>query len=301
MGTEVTLRAVADSGYAFSRWTGAVESMENPLVFHADVPKSFTAVFEPLPIAFESVTSGTNGVTLAWNSLAWATHYLLYRGVTSVPSSATVVADIPNTGSCSWLDETGEVGVEYWYWIEAEGVEDDVMGDPMTGTKLKPPPFPDVEDEAGVAAVLSGAADGRLAERIGSVEEYEAFRAWIDAKGLDGEAVKASAQAWASYLLGAERLFEEEPVIRMVGVSAVEGTEGAWTVRVTVRDGDWPIAVDGGKVAELFQGTSLIGEWGAEGSVPLAVEATGTEDGVLLFEVEVGAEGTGGAFLRVGE
>ena len=307
LGTQVTLTAVPDSGYAFSYWTGAVESMENPLVFNADVPKSFTAVFEPLPIAFESVTSDTNGVTLAWNHLAWATHYLLYRGVTSVPSSATVVADIPNTGICSYLDETGEVGVEYWYWIEAEGVEDDVTSDPMTGMKLKPPAWPDVEDEAGVAAVLAGAADARLAERIQSVEEYDAFRAWIAATGLDGEAVKASARAWPSYLLGAEALFENEPVIRMEGFSLggeAEGSRAAgevWTVRVTVRDGERAVAVDGGKMAELFEATRDVGDWGEETQVPLEVEATGTEGDGLLFEVRPGAEGLSGAFLRLGE
>ena len=135
LGTEVTLTAVPASGYAFSHWTGAVETMENPIKVRADVPKTYKAVFEPMPIAFESVVSGRNGVALAWNNLAWATRFLLYRGVTSVPSSAEVLAEIPNTGDCTWLDETGELDVEYWYWIEAEGVEDDVMSDPMTGRK----------------------------------------------------------------------------------------------------------------------------------------------------------------------
>ena len=138
LGTEMTLTAIPDSGYAFSYWTGDVESMENPLKLTVDVPKSVTAVFEPLPIAFESVVSDTNGVALAWNNLAWAVNYRLFRGVTSVPSSAEVMAVISNTGDCSYLDETGEMEVEYWYWVEAEGVEDDVMSDPMTGKKKKP-------------------------------------------------------------------------------------------------------------------------------------------------------------------
>ena len=138
LGTEVTLTAIPDSGYAFSYWTGAVESMENPLKVRADVPKTYTAVFEPLPIEFEFVLSDTNGVTLGWNNLAWATHYVLYRGITSVPSSATELVDIPNTGNCTYFDGTGDVGVEYWYWIGAEGLEDDKMSEPMTGRKQKP-------------------------------------------------------------------------------------------------------------------------------------------------------------------
>ena len=138
LGTEVTLAAIPDSGYAFSYWTGATNSMQNPLPVTADVAKSYTAVFEPLPIAFTSVVSATNGVTLAWNNLAWAGTYRIYRGVTSVPSSATVLAELQNDGNCTYLDETGDVDVEYWYWIEAEGPSDEVMSDPMTGRKETP-------------------------------------------------------------------------------------------------------------------------------------------------------------------
>ena len=138
LGTSVTLTAVPDSGYSFSYWTGAVESMQNPLVLTADVAKSVTAVFAPQPIAFTGATSGEDGVSLSWNNLAWAATYRIYRGVTSVPSAATVLAELPNDGNCSYLDESGEVGVEYWYWIEAEGASDEVASEPMTGRKLKP-------------------------------------------------------------------------------------------------------------------------------------------------------------------
>ena len=138
LGSQATLTAVPDSGYAFSYWTGAVSSMQNPLRVTVDTAKSYTAVFEPLPIAFSSVESGVDGVSLAWNNLAWAGTYRIYRGVTSVPSSATVLAELPNNGNCTYLDVTGGVGVEYWYWIEAEGPLDEVMSDPRTGRKVKP-------------------------------------------------------------------------------------------------------------------------------------------------------------------
>ena len=138
LGTQVELTAVPDSGYAFSYWTGAEDSMVNPLTVTADVPKSYTAVFEPMPIAFTSVETSVDGVSLAWNNLAWAATYRIYRGVTSVPSSATVLVELPNDGDCEYLDNTGDVDVEYWYWIEAEGPSDDVMSDPMTGRKEKP-------------------------------------------------------------------------------------------------------------------------------------------------------------------
>ena len=138
LGSQVTLTAVPDSGYKFSYWTGAVSSMQNPLPVTVDVAKSYTAVFEPLPIALTSVVSDTNGVSLSWNNLAWAGSYRIYRGVTSVPSSATVLVELPNSGNCTYIDETGEVDVTYWYWIEAEGPSDEVMSEPMTGKKKKP-------------------------------------------------------------------------------------------------------------------------------------------------------------------
>ena len=138
LGEQVTLTAVPDSGYAFSYWTGAISSMQNPLTVTADVAKSYTAVFTPMPIAFTSVVSDTNGVLLSWNNLAWAATYRIYRGETSVPGSAMVLAELPNDGSCTYLDESGDVDTTYWYWIEAEGASDEVMSDPMTGKKEKP-------------------------------------------------------------------------------------------------------------------------------------------------------------------
>ena len=138
LGSQVTLEAMPDSGYAFSYWTGATNSMQNPLTVKADVAKSYTAVFSPLPIAFTSVVSDTNGVLLTWNNLAWAGTYRIYRGITSVLSSATVLVELPNSGNCTYLDTTGDVDVEYWYWIEAEGPSDEVMSDPMMGRKEKP-------------------------------------------------------------------------------------------------------------------------------------------------------------------
>ena len=138
LGTQVTLTAVPDSGYKFSYWTGAASSMQNPLTLTVETAKNYIAVFEPLPIAFTGVESSVDGVALAWNNLAWAATYRIYRGVTSVPSSATILAELQNDGRCAYLDESGETDVEYWYWIEAEGPSDDVMSDPMTGRKEKP-------------------------------------------------------------------------------------------------------------------------------------------------------------------
>ena len=147
LGTDVTLTALPDDGYAFSYWTGDIESMQNPLTWRVDLPKSVTAVFAPLPITLESVTSTEEGVTLTWNNLAWATTYRIYRGVTSVPSSAEILVELPNTGICTYFDDSSEVGITHWYWIEAEGVADSVMSDPMTGLKKPPVVISDITYE----------------------------------------------------------------------------------------------------------------------------------------------------------
>ena len=305
LGATVTLTAVPDDGYAFSYWTGDFESMENPLVFRVDIPKSVTAVFEPLPIAFKSVMSGTNGVLMAWNQLAWATTFRIIRGATSVPSSAEVVAELPNTGTCEWLDETGEVERWYWYWIEAEGVEDDVMSDPMTGRKQWA--FPVADNDAEVAETLEKTADGRLGDGIGSVADYDEFRSWVVGQGFDAGEVRDSPHAWPSYALGAEELFENEPVVVLDLPTASEGAESAkrdasgakWEVSVTVKDGEKIAAVDAEKVAALFECTGDLTDW-VGAAVKVSVEPQAGEGEEMRFRVTP-EEGTRRAFLRIGE
>ena len=130
IGTQVTLTAVPDSGYVFSRWVGMEESpTQNPFTFTVDAAKSYTAVFTPMPIAFTNLFAGTDGVAIAWNNLAWASTYRIYRGTTSALSSATVLVELPNDGTCTYLDASGNA--DHYYWIEAEGPLDKVISDSM--------------------------------------------------------------------------------------------------------------------------------------------------------------------------
>ena len=173
--------------------------------------------------------------------------------------------------------------------------------------------LPAIQEDSGVAAVLQDSHDRRLKAKVTTADSYAGFREWaLDVKGADGgvasaNAVLASEHAWESYLLGAEGLFENEPIVRIESMAAGGGADGsraagvAWTVRVTVKDGERAVAVDGGKVAELFEATRDVGDWSAETQVPLEVEATGSEGDGLLFEVRPAAEDLPGAFLRLGE
>jgi hypothetical protein len=161
-----------------------------------------------------------------------------------------------------------------------------------------PVAFPPARDEAEVATVLAGAADARLAERIGSVTEYDDFRAWMDGNGLDYQTVKDSLHAWPSYLLGAATLLANEPEIRLGGIAVGEG--GAMSVGVTVKDGGEPVAVDAGKLAALFSGTGDLSGWGGGAELELAVTPKGAEGDTLLFEVVPGGTPEK-AFLRIAE
>ena len=302
LGTEVTIKAVPGSGYAFSRWTGDVSSKTNPLTLTADTPTLVTAVFKTKSLAFKKVVSGPDGVSLEWNNLAWAMTYRLLRGTTDDVSAAAVLAEIPNTGTCTWLDGTGETGVEYRYWVEAVGVQDNARSKPASGKKTFE--WPSVQDDVEVAAALSAAADPRLAQHLTTVVDYDAFRQWAEASALDPLAVMSSAHAWPSYLLGAGTLFADEPVIVLGPLAVGNGTRSAgdpMEVQVTVKDGSTPVAVDPDKVALLFEATRSLLDWDSTAALGVTVRPTGTESAPLKFEIVPDAAGTGGAFLRIGE
>ncbi|MBR4653495.1 MAG: InlB B-repeat-containing protein, partial [Kiritimatiellae bacterium] len=133
-GTRITLTAIPDEGYRFVRWTGPVESTENPLTMDADELTGIRAEFEPLPVEFTSAQSSLDGVDLTWNTLAWATTYRLHRGTSDDLSAAEVLATLPG-GTDAYRDGTGERGVTYWYWVEAVGEEDVVVSSPTNGMR----------------------------------------------------------------------------------------------------------------------------------------------------------------------
>ncbi len=165
--------------------------------------------------------------------------------------------------------------------------------------------FPDADTDDEVAAALEGAGDARLAERLKTVADYDAVRAWVEAKGLDPWAVKASAHAWPSYLLGAGTLFQNEPEIVLGGVEVATGSAKAvggkaMMVAVTVKDGGIAVAVDATKLAALFRATRDICDWTATAALAMSVKPTGEADGSATFEI-VPDGPTGQAFLRIAE
>ena len=142
VGSRVSLTAVPDSGYEFRYWiTDAGESMQNPLPVTVEGATTVTAVFAPLTPEFVSAESSTNGVLLAWNDLAWAAEYRLYRAPSnSIPSAP--LATLPADGTASFLDTTGDVEQPFWYWVQAVGADSETESAvPATGRKRKPVVF----------------------------------------------------------------------------------------------------------------------------------------------------------------
>ena len=65
-------------------------------------------------------------------------------------------------------------------------------------------------------------------------------------------------------MLGAERLFENEPTLEIGELSIGEGENAgtmAMTVAVVVKDGERVVAVDAEKVAAMFEATGDLGDW----------------------------------------
>ena len=163
--------------------------------------------------------------------------------------------------------------------------------------------LPEVANDADVPMALAGSGDARVAANVGTKSEYDAYLAWASvAKKADGslaglEAVKASSCAWPSYVLGSERLFENEPTVAFEDV-AVEGHGGSFAVEVVVKDGEEPVAVDIDNVAGMFEATSDLGDW-VGAALPVMIEPLGGENATMQFRVAPSGGRAPQVFLRI--
>ena len=116
-----------------------------------------------------------------------------------------------------------------------------------------------------------------------------------------------------SWRLGAEKQFVNEPTITIAEMS-VAGNDGsagnedvdppdgvAFTLTVTVTDGENPAAVASEKVMAMFEATSDLGDWdGPHILVPSVTEITGGSGSTLRFRVTPDSTGNSDrAFMRV--
>ncbi len=100
-----------------------------------------------------------------------------------------------------------------------------------------PDPIPEISGDADVAGALAGSADSLLANHIKTAAEYNAFRGWVNAKGLDHQTVKDSPRAWFSYAIGANVLVEKVFQNGDVTIDSLEAeSSGSFTFEVSVKD-----------------------------------------------------------------
>ncbi len=170
-------------------------------------------------------------------------------------------------------------------------------------------PLPPVSGDSGVAAVMGDSADLRLGENVKTVDEYNARVEWADENGIGHQAVRTSRHVWASYVLGAESIFENEPEIELRDVAVAAGGGGEsgammFSVSVTVMDGERAVAVGAAKVAAMFEATSDLDDWNGVAKMPVNVHVVdeGGGNGVTVrpmrFQVTTPV-GASRAFLRI--
>ena len=104
-------------------------------------------------------------------------------------------------------------------------------------------------------------------------------------------------------MLGAERLFENEPTVEIGELAIAEG-EGAgttaMTVAVTVKDGESAVAVNAEKVAAMFEATGNLSDWTGAAKLMPTVTLSGTDaSGKMTFVVTSGDGTAVKAFLRI--
>ena len=190
---------------------------------------------------------------------------------------------------CAWLDEV--------VWVPSEPI-------PAVAVDADASTVNTTVDEVGFADAAVKAAIG------GNAEEYNAFKTWADGvKGATGDAlageaaVVANAHAAAAYLLGAERLFENEPTVEIGELAIADGESAgttAMTVAVTVKDGESAVAVSAAKVAAMFEATGDLSDWNGAAKLTLTVTPSGTDaSGKMTFVVTPGDGTANSAFLRI--
>ena len=225
-------------------------------------------------------------------------------------------------GEKDWTNEVFSVtgdGTHTLRWVYQKNEngmtqgEDCAWLDEVTWTPSDP--LPEITGAGEIRAVLARAGDEvRLRASLTTVAEYEAFRAWADQNNLDHQTVKDSVHAWASFAMGANRLFLNEPEIKIEGLSVAtsahlpndgavgggqEADRSTMTVFVTVRDGGETVMVNAEKVAAMLEATTALTDWTGDAKiVPVVHDISRDEFGVMTFVVT--PEGSPSSFfLRV--
>ena len=197
-------------------------------------------------------------------------------------------------GTTAWQTVTVEItegGAHTFRWTyskddydeEDYAGEDCIWVDHVVWTPSASPsdPIPEIGSDADVSGVLAGSADARLADHIKTAVEYNAYRAWVNAKGLDHQAVKNSPRTWFSYAIGANGLVEKTFQKDDVSIDSLAiASGGSFTFELSVMDVLIGTSATAANLATVFevQGASSLSEnsfSSTNANVSLSVSANG--------------------------
>ena len=133
---------------------------------------------------------GSSLITSGTLSISGAT----VRYVAPISVSSLVLASTDGGGVISGVPVAVDLGVNSCYSlsIDASTIKVEVQEPEEVTDSL-----PEIASDSGVAAALAGAADEiRLSTHLASKAQYDLFRVWVDANGLEHQAVKDSPRAW---------------------------------------------------------------------------------------------------------
>ena len=139
VGTEVQLKAVAESGCQFVSWSLPDGSTSDQAIINvvAAANATYTARFGAIAPILSVVSTSLQGVKLSWQNIAWAVNYNIWRNSTSSKASAVKIATLKSDGLGEYLDATGTENQVYWYWVEAVGASDSKWSNGVEASRQK--------------------------------------------------------------------------------------------------------------------------------------------------------------------
>lgn len=194
------------------------------------------------------------------------------------------------SGTQEWTP--GDAG-EFEMKLVFKNASGDQIAEPLTASfKVVLDPLPQIGGNATaaeVAAIINGAADAKLKERVVDYVTYTNFCAWVNGKGVDHRAAMDSLYSWLSYALDAAGLIlvpPKEGDLTIDGITPVN--DGVIELEVNVKDisvGENATAANLKKVFDI-EGAETLASAGAGFSLGnVEVTTAAPENGNVKFTV----------------
>ena len=172
------------------------------------------------------------------------------------------------SGTHEWTP--GDAG-EFEMKLVFKNASGNQIGEPLTASfKVVLDPLPQLganATAAEVAAIINGAADGKLKERVVDYVTYTNFCTWVNGKGVDHRAAMNSLYSWLSYALD------------MAGLILVAPKDGDLTIDGFTPVNDGVIALEVSlkdiSIGENATAANLEKVFGVEGAEKLASDGVG--------------------------